>query len=66
MDKYQVICGNIGTVYMGNDEAEALRIYDEYREQSSNGYGRAAYERVYLMEDGSIRDEFDGDFERPI
>jgi hypothetical protein len=52
MAKYEVIVGNIGTVYSGDDETEAHKTYDEYREQSQEGYGRAVGEPVTLLEDG--------------
>ena len=48
---YQVICGNIGTVYSWNDWNEAKRTYSEYKRQSQDDYGRASGEPVTLMED---------------
>jgi hypothetical protein len=52
MARYEVICGNIGTVYDGNNPVEARRIYGIYKEQSETGYGRAGGESVTIMEDG--------------
>ena len=49
--RFKVIVGNIGTVYSGDNEAEAHKTYYEYREQSQKGYGRAAGETVTLLED---------------
>jgi len=48
MNKYQVIVGNIGTVYDGNWAIMAKKVYKEYYEQSKDGYGRAAGESVTL------------------
>lgn len=48
-DIYEVIVGNIGTTYCGADYQYAKRIYAEYVRQSRRGYGRAAYESVYLI-----------------
>ena len=55
---YKVVVGNIGTVYDGNDEPRALETFEEYRDQSKSGYGRAAAEQVTLLEDGEIVREF--------
>jgi len=52
MNKYQVIVGNIGTVYAGDDLTEAKEYFKEYYEQSKDGYGRAGGESVTLMVDG--------------
>lgn len=51
---YQVIVGNIGTVYDGPSRREAHKTYDEYRRQSKRGYGRAAGEDVTLFLDNEI------------
>ena len=48
---YQVIVGNIGEVYDGDNKAEARESYREYYAQSREGYGRAAGESVTLMVD---------------
>jgi ribosomal protein L10 len=47
---YQVIVGNIGIVYEGDNPSDALQIYKTYKKQSSEGYGRASHEDVYLAE----------------
>jgi hypothetical protein len=52
--RYEVICGNIGTVYSGNDPVEANRVYGEYVRQSRSGYGRASGEPVTQLVDGEI------------
>jgi hypothetical protein len=49
---FEVIVGNIGSVYRGGDHKEALKIFREYKSQSKQNYGRAAKENVVLMEDG--------------
>lgn len=56
---YQVQVTNIGMVYEGFDEAEAQRVYDIYVEQVQSGYGRAADEMVYLMENGEVVDSWE-------
>lgn len=53
MAKYQVVVGNIGTVYDGNMAGAAQAVFDEYMEQSRNNVGRAAGEPVTIMEDGN-------------
>jgi hypothetical protein len=50
--EYQVIVGNVGTVYSGTDRAEADRDYSIYAEMSDAGQGRAGDEPVTLTEDG--------------
>jgi hypothetical protein len=55
---YQVIVGNIGTVYSGNDVVQAQRDYDDYVSQSQTGYGRAAGESVTLMIDDKPTREY--------
>jgi hypothetical protein len=56
---YQVIVGNIGTVYSGGNKFQAITKYNTYVGQSKRGYGRAADESVTLMADGEpIREHF--------
>lgn len=57
---FEVLVGNIGTVYSGPMLKEALEYYGEYRRQSKTGYGRAAGESVVLLQDGEIRKEHHG------
>jgi hypothetical protein len=61
--KYQVIVGNIGTVYDDDDDQEALSIYIEYVKMSKDGYGRAGGEDVTLFEFGEPIEEHFGDIE---
>ena len=58
MSKFQVIVGNIGTVYDGDDYNEAMKNYNEYSEQSKQQYGRAAGEPVTLWIEGEPALEF--------
>lgn len=60
MANYQVIVGNIGTVYSGNDSMEANRIFDLYKQLSIDGYGRAAFEPVTLMRNNEPWIEYEG------
>jgi len=60
MDKYEVVVGNIGTVYSGNDESEANAKWNSYVAASRESYGRASGETVTWLEDGEIRCESDG------
>ena len=60
---YEVIVGNIGTVYRGTSFAAAQKNFATYREQSQSGYGRAAGESVTLMRDGEVIREFDAEAE---
>lgn len=50
--KYQVVVGNIGTVYDGNSYLSACVHYSDYVTLSGKLHGRAAGEPVALFEDG--------------
>ena len=52
MQTYEVIVGNIGTVYSGPSRRFARTTFDDYAIQSCEGYGRAADESVTMTEDG--------------
>lgn len=60
MHKYQIIVGNIGTVYDGDSRIEAIQAYSEYRNQSRNNYGRASGENVSMFENGELKWEHNG------
>ncbi len=60
-DQYEVVVGNIGSVYSGNDLEEATKHYAEYVGQSRLGYGRAANEGVTLLANGEIKREHYGE-----
>jgi hypothetical protein len=64
MSKYQVIVGNIGMVYDGNNPVEASRTYGEYKSQSESGVGRAGCEDVTLLENGEPKYEHIGVYTR--
>lgn len=59
--QYEVLVGNIGTVYSGTDEDEAQRTYNRYCTLSMTQNGRAAGESVTLFKDGEIEMELEGE-----
>lgn len=59
--KYQVVVGNIGTVYEGEDGDRAGELYSIYKNMSRNGVGRGAGEDVTLLEDGEITHAYAGE-----
>lgn len=59
--EYQVIVGNIGNVYDGNNYVTAMSNYGNYVDASKNNYGRAAGENVTLMRDNEPMVEYFGD-----
>jgi len=64
---YQVIVGNIGTVYDGKNLREARQHFAEYLTQSKSGRGRAAGEPVDLIDDsGDSISSYPGTLENPI
>lgn len=58
--RYEVIVGNIGTVYSGDDPSCAVRTYREYVSLSANGEGRAGYEDVTLFIKGEVEKHHSG------
>ena len=54
--KYQVTCGNIGTVYDGQSKSQASHTFEEYKRMSVGEYGRASGEEVALWENGELLD----------
>jgi RNA-splicing ligase RtcB len=60
MAKFEVVVGNIGTVYSGNNFMQAQTKYSTYVKQSHDEYGRAAGEPVTLFHNGDIRSEYAG------
>jgi hypothetical protein len=61
MSRFQVIVGNVGTVYDGANEATADREFYAYVKLAKGrgeGSSRAAGEHVALMADGEISREF--------
>jgi hypothetical protein len=65
MSKFQVIVGNIGTVYDGNNYMQAMAAYSVYIRQSRNNYGRAAGEDVAVMHNGEPTHEYFGGLSSP-
>ncbi len=58
MGKFQVVVGNVGIVYDGDNDEKAEEIFEEYIEISKSGASRAGDEPVTLMEDNDIVDEY--------
>ena len=54
---YEVIVGNIGTVYRGENEELAENYYLDYIELAGSGVGRASGEPVTFFVDGEIKKE---------
>ena len=55
---YEVIAGNIGTVYNGPYKDRADAVYNEYKELSKKDYGRAAGENIMILSDGEPIKEY--------
>jgi hypothetical protein len=49
---YAVLVGNIGTAHTGNNRAQAIKEYREWKAISESNRGRAAGESVTLYCDG--------------
>jgi hypothetical protein len=56
---FEVIVGNIGTVYTGGSYDRAYQNFVTYAERSRDGNGRAAGELVLLLLDGHVVKEYD-------
>lgn len=52
--QWQVIVGNVGTVYDGPSRRDAYATFNTYRNDSARGIGRAAGEPVTLLRDGDV------------
>lgn len=63
MPNCEVIVGNLGIVYDGNDAEDAQREFDEYVRMSKTGRGRAGGEGVVLLANGDVVEEH-GEVER--
>lgn len=55
---YEVVVGNVGTVYRGTDGAEAEGFYKDHVKISQANLGRAGHEAVVLFCDGVIIREY--------
>ena len=58
MDAYQVIVGNIGSVFIGENENKARQSFNECVKLSKNKYGRWAVEPVTLFKGDTIIKEY--------
>jgi hypothetical protein len=58
--KFEVIVGNIGTVYSGNNFMVASCKFDAYVKQSKQEFGRACGESVTMLHNNKIRREYSG------
>ena len=56
-DRYEVLVGNIGTVYSGNDYIEALNCYSLYEERRLESSSRCYNESILLFVNGEIEKE---------
>ena len=59
-NNYQVIVGNIGTVYSGDSKVIAFETFKEYVGQSQTSHMKASGESVVLLRDGEVEKEFLG------
>jgi hypothetical protein len=58
---WQVVVGNIGTVYQGNNQDKATATYHEYVRLSRCNLGRGGGESVVIFRsDGSVLFEYTG------
>lgn len=48
----EVVVGNVGVIYRGHDEGEAINAFNDYVRQSRHGIGRAAGEPVAYLVNG--------------
>ena len=60
MSRFEVVVGNIGTVYSGSSYTLAREAFAEYAKQSRDNYGRAANEQVTMLRGGEIEKEYPG------
>ena len=58
MSIWEVIVGNVGTVFIGANGFNAIKCFNEYVSLSKSGYGRASNENVYLIKNGEINKEY--------
>lgn len=57
---WQVVVGNIGTVYEGTNGFEALKTFRSYVKDSRTGYGKASGETVTMFKNGEIHRDYIG------
>ncbi len=67
MPTYEVIVGNVGSVYHGESRDEALKTYRSYVESSREHVGSRCYgEEVYLLADSEIERQHTGHLTPPV
>lgn len=57
---FEVVVGDIGSVYRGADEAEAESLFKIYAALSAEGASRAGDQSVVLLRDGDVERSFVG------
>ncbi len=61
MSTYEVIVGNVGSVYQGRSRADAVKTFESYVESSKEHPGARCHgEDVTLLVDGEIEQEHTG------
>jgi hypothetical protein len=60
---FEVLVGNIGTIYSGNNYMTACCKFQAYVTLSRTNSGRAAGESVTILQGGEIRKEYFGTLE---
>lgn len=53
-EQWEVVVGNIGTVFNAPNGSDAKLCFEEYKQMSMDGYGRSAHEHVALFRNGEI------------
>lgn len=61
---YEVVVGNVGTVYRGSNRRHAEREFRDYVHQSKHAMGRADGESVTIFADGEVVREYVGKVDR--
>jgi len=57
-NKWEVIVGNVGSVYLGSNGFDARKHYNQYVYLSKHNHGRAGGEPVTLMKNDEIELEY--------
>lgn len=65
--RFRVLINNVGAAHEGDDPAQARQAFDQARHLSQHGAGRAAGERVVLLDgtDDRILADHPGNYSRP-
>lgn len=51
---FEVRVSNVGTVYAGDNENEAEKLYSEYCKKCSHGFGSVGYETTSFFKEGKL------------